>query len=132
MDIRKDDAVKVIAGKYKGQHGTVLEVLPAENKIIVEGINIATKHVRARKADEKSGITTEPAPFDASNAMVICPVCLKATRVNYVVGENGKKTRICKKCGADIDANTKSGKSTVKKAKKATKKEKAENAESDK
>lgn len=132
MDIRKDDAVKIIAGKYKGQQGTVIAALPAENKITVEGVNIATKHVRARKADEKSGIVTEPVPFDASNAMVICPVCLKATRVNNVVGEDGKKTRICKKCGADIDANAKSGKNTVKKAKKASKKEKSANADSDK
>ena len=103
MDIRKEDAVKIIAGKYKGQHGTVLEARPADNKIIVDGINIVSKHVRARKADEKSGIVNEPAPIDASNAMVICPVCLKATRVNNVVGEDGKKTRICKKCGADIE-----------------------------
>ena len=126
MDIKKNDAVKIIAGKYKGQQGTVLAAFPAKGKITVEGINIATKHVRARKADEKSGIISEPAPLDASNAMVICPVCLKATRVNNVVGEDGKKARFCKKCGANIDANNAKGKSTVKKAKKAAKKDKAE------
>ena len=133
MDIKKDDAVKIIAGKYKGQNGTVLEAHPSENKIVVEGINLATKHVRARKADEKSGIVSEPAPIDASNAMVICPVCLKATRINNVIGENGKKARFCKKCGANIDENENKGKSTVKKVKKVSKKkEKAEDADSDK
>jgi large subunit ribosomal protein L24 len=132
MDIKKGDAVKIIAGKYKGQHGTVLSAHPSVNKITVDGINLATKHVRARKADEKSGIVSEPAPFDASNAMVICPVCVKATRINNVIGEDGKKARFCKKCGANIDANTAKRKATVKKAKKASKKEKAENADSDK
>ena len=122
MEIKKGDAVKIIAGKYKGQSGTVLAAHPSVNKITVEGINLATKHVRARKADEKSGIVSEPAPFDASNAMIICPVCLKATRVNNVVDENGKKARVCKKCGANIDVNNAKAKSTVKKAKKAEKK----------
>lgn len=135
MDIKKGDAVKIIAGKYKGQNGTVISAQPDENKITVEGINLVTKHVRARKADEKSGIVSEPAAFDASNAMIICPVCLKATRINNNIGEDGKKARFCKKCGANIDANNVKGKSTVKKAKKATEaknKGKAEDADSDK
>lgn len=122
MEIKKGDAVKIIAGKDKGKHGVVLKSSPKENKIIVEGINIITKHQRARKANEKSGIVNEPAAFDASNAMIICPLCNVATRVGHQLDENGNKVRVCKKCGGNIDGAKVKAKATVKKANKSSKK----------
>ena len=87
MEIKKGDAVKIIAGKDKGATGQVIRVYPAENRIVVEGVNIVHKCVRARRANEKSGIVEQPAAFDASNAMVICPVCHEATRLSHAVQE---------------------------------------------
>ena len=113
MKIKKGDTVLVITGKYKNEtantknKGEVLNVFPKENKIVVKGINIVTKHVKPRKAGQPGGRIQQEAALDASNAMVICPKCDKATRVGYKVeaGKDGKavKTRICKKCGAGLD-----------------------------
>ncbi len=128
MEIKKGDAVKIIAGSDKGSTGTVLAVSRATNKIVVEGVNIVNKHQRARKADEKSGIVSEPAPFDASNAMVICPVCLKATRISHQ-GSGKEKARYCKQCGAKIDG-VQNAKKTVKKTRKTAAKKKADDVES--
>lgn len=120
MEIKKGDAVVIIAGKDKNVHGVVLSTSPSTNRIVVDGVNVATKHQRARKANEKSGIVSEPAPIDASNAMVVCPLCNSATRIEHKVGEDGKKARFCKKCHGNIDASKVKAKSTVKKAKKAS------------
>lgn len=122
MEIKKGDAVKIIAGKDKGQTGEVIRVLPQDNKIVVEGVNKVFKSVRPRSATEKGGIVEQPAAFDASNAMLICPACHEATRVSHAVVD-GRKVRICKHCGANIDEKAAKGKSTAKKAaKKASKK----------
>ena len=90
------------------------------NKVIVEGINVQKKHKKARSAQEVSAIQSQPGPIDASNVMVICPVCNKATRVAYQV-EGDKKARICKKCGAVLDAS-KEAKEVKKATKRKTKK----------
>ncbi len=122
MEIKKGDAVKVIAGKDKGLTGQVLKAMPATNRIVVEGVNIVSKSIRPRKADQKGGIVQQPAAFDASNAMLICPACHEATRVNHAVVD-GKKVRICKACHANMDEKAGKGKATAKKAaKKASKK----------
>ena len=105
MEIKKGDAVKIIAGKDKGVTGQVIKVYPAENRIVVEGANIVSKCVRARRANERGGIVQQPAAFDASNAMVICPVCHEPTRLAHQVVD-GKKVRVCKACGASVE-NTK-------------------------
>ena len=106
MKIKKGDTVLVITGKDNGNKGEVLSVFPAENKIVVKGINMVTKHVKPRKAGQPGGRIQQEAAFNASNAMVICPKCDKAVRVAYKVeAVDGKtvKTRICKKCGAGLD-----------------------------
>ena len=113
MKIKTGDTVLVITGKYKNEtaniknKGEVLRVLPKDNKIVVKGINMVTKHVKPRKAGQPGGRIQQEAAFDASNVMVICPKCDKAVRVAYKVeaGENGKvvKTRVCRKCGAGLD-----------------------------
>ncbi len=130
MRIRKDDAVKIIAGKDKGRSGQVIKAIPSENKIVVEGLNLIAKHVKPRSAQQKGGIIEQPAAFDVSNAMIICPTCNQATRIASSV-ENGKKTRMCKKCGASLDVKARAKTTAKKAAKKAgTAKKTAVKAES--
>ena len=115
MKVKKNDTVLVLTGKDAGKTAKVLTAMPSENRIIVDGINVQKKHKKARSAQEVSSIQNQSGPIDASNVLVVCPTCGKATRVAYtVVGD--KKARICKKCGALLD----SGKE-VKEVKKATK-----------
>jgi len=102
MRIKKDDKVKIIAGKDTGKSGKVLNIFAAKGKILVEGVNIIKKHLRARKDGEKGQRVETAAPIDVSNAMLICPSCKKETRVGYQISEDGKKVRICKKCKKNI------------------------------
>ena len=108
MEIKVNDNVLVLTGKYKG-------------KVIVEGVNIVHKHEKARKANDTSRIITEEAPIDVSNVEIVCDKCGKATRVGHAFVE-GKKVRVCKKCGAVLD------KAYAKKAKKAAPAEEKEEA----
>ena len=124
MNVKVNDNVLVIAGKDKGVQGKVLATSPKANTVVVEGVRIQKKHQKARKANETSKIVEVPGPIDASNVMVVCPACGKATRVAYKV-EGDKKARICKKCGALLDA-TKEAKEVKKTAKRKTKKATAE------
>ena len=102
MTVKKGDNVVVIAGKEKGKTGKVVEVFPKDNRVLVDGLNIVTKHQKARRQDEKSAIVKKSAPLEVSNVMVVCPVCGKATRVAHSEIE-GKKVRTCKKCAASLD-----------------------------
>ena len=102
MNVKVNDNVLVLAGKYKGKQGKVLKADPKAGKIIVEGVNIVNKHEKARRANETSKIVTEEAFIDASNVEVVCDKCGKATRVAHSVAD-GKKIRVCKKCGASLD-----------------------------
>lgn len=101
MRIKKDDKVRIIAGKDAGKSGKVLNILKSAGKIVVEGVNIAKKHVRPKKDGEKGQRVEVPVAIDISNAMLICPQCNKETRVGYVVEEMGK-SRVCKKCKKNI------------------------------
>ena len=101
MNIRKDDKVVVLSGKDKGKEGTVLKADPKNGKVIVSGVNVATKHQKPRKQGEEGGIIKVETPIYVSKVQLVCPKCGKATRVGFKV-ENGKKTRVCKKCGAEI------------------------------
>ena len=101
MNIRKDDKVVVISGKDKGKEGKVLVADPKAGKLVVEGVNVASRHQKPRKQGEEGGIIKVETPIYACKVMVVCPKCGKATRVGHKI-EDGKKTRICKKCGAEI------------------------------
>ena len=102
MKVKVNDNVLVLTGKYKGKQGKVLKADPKEGTVIVEGVNIVHKHEKARKANDTSRIINEEAPINASNVEVVCDKCGKATRVGHTVIE-GKKVRVCKKCGATLD-----------------------------
>ena len=102
MKVKVNDTVQVLTGKYKGKQGKVLKTDPKAGKVIVEGVNIVHKHEKARKANETSKIVTEEAFIDVSNVEVVCDKCGKATRVAHSMVD-GKKVRVCKKCGASLD-----------------------------
>lgn len=118
MTIKTGDNVLVIAGKEKGKSGKVTAVYADTNKVLVEEINMVTKHQKPRSQQDKGGIVKKSAPIDASNVQVICPVCGKATRVAHAEVE-GKKVRACKKCNASLDKEF--VKATKKEAKKSIK-----------
>ena len=125
MKVKKNDTVLVITGKDAGKTAKVLTALPKSNKVIVDGINVQKKHKKARSAQEVSAIQNQSGPIDASNVMVVCPTCNKATRVAYSI-EGDKKVRICKKCGAVLEASKE-----AKEVKKATTKRKTKKAAAD-
>ena len=101
MNVKVNDNVLVIAGKDKGVQGKVLATSPKANTVVVEGVRVQKKHEKARKANETSKIVEVPGPIDASNVMVVCPTCGKATKVKHNVVD-GKKVRVCA-CGAVLD-----------------------------
>ena len=101
MFIKKDDKVVVISGKDKGKEGKVLSASPKTGKVIVEGVNVASKHMKPKKQGEQGGIIKMETPIYACKVMVVCPKCGKPTRVAHKV-ENGKNVRVCKKCGAEL------------------------------
>ena len=111
MFVKAKDQVVVISGKDKGVKGKVIAAQPKAGKIAVEGVAIVSKHQKSRQQGQPGGIIKKEAFIDASNVMILCPKCGKATRVSHkvdkVADENGKMNRtmvrICKKCGADID-----------------------------
>ena len=101
--IKKDDKVIVIAGNDKGKKGKVLSVDHEAGRVIVEGVNIATKHRKPRRQGEQGGIIKQEAALNMSNVMHICKKCGKATRIGYTVLNDGSKVRVCKKCNAHIE-----------------------------
>ena len=101
MNIKKNDTVIVLSGKDKGVKGKVLVAMPAENKVIVEKVNVATCHTKPRRQGETGGIVKKETPIRACKVALFCDKCDKGVRVGFKV-EDGKKTRICRKCGAEI------------------------------
>ena len=111
MRIKTNDKIKITAGKDKGKTGKVLQVFPSRNLVSVEGRNLLIKHLRPRREGEKGQRVEFPAPFNASNTMLICPKCGKETRIGYEITKSNiegaknkkRKSRICKKCKQVID-----------------------------
>ena len=101
MNIKKNDTVIVLSGKDKGVKGKVLVAMPAKEMLIVEKVNMATCHTKPRKQGETGGIVKRETPIRACKVALFCDKCGKGVRVGYKV-EDGKKTRICRKCGAEI------------------------------
>ena len=101
MNIKRDDKVIVLSGKDKGKTGKVLVADPKALKVIVEGVNVATKHQKAQKKGQDGGILKIETPIYVSKVQLVCPKCGKGTRVAYKIVD-GKKVRVCKKCGAEL------------------------------
>ena len=101
MNIKKGDTVVVLSGKEKGKQGKVLGTIPGSLKAVVEGVNLVTCHVKPRRQGETGGIVKREAAIATCKLQVVCPKCNKGTRIAHKI-EDGKKTRVCKHCGADL------------------------------
>ncbi|HZU78978.1 MAG TPA: 50S ribosomal protein L24 [Acidimicrobiales bacterium] len=101
MRVHKGDTVEVLSGKHRGKRGQVMRALPKEGKVVVEGANMAKRHTRPRGATMQGGIIDKDMPLPVSAVAVVCGSC-GATRVGYRVDEQGRKLRVCKKCGGDL------------------------------
>ncbi len=104
--IKKGDTVEIIAGKDLGERGEVKSILVKENRVMVDGVNIVKRHQKARQQGNQqipAQILEREAALDLSNVMLVCSSCDKRTRVGYRMRDDGRKVRVCKKCGADIE-----------------------------
>jgi large subunit ribosomal protein L24 len=102
MKIKKGDRVRVLSGKDRGKEGVVMRAMPAERKVIVDGVNIAKKHQKPTKVTMQGGIIDKDMPIDASNVAVIDPSDGKPTRVGYTIDADGVKTRISRRTGVEL------------------------------
>ena len=101
MNIRRDDTVVVLSGRDKGTKGKVLSADPKSGKVIVEGVSVAKVHQKPRRQGEEGGIIKKETPIYASKVQLFCSKCDKGVRVGHKIVD-GKKVRVCKKCGAEI------------------------------
>ena len=103
MKIRKGDTVRVLAGKDKGREGQVTRAIPSQEKVIIEGVNLAKRHQKPTKATMQGGIIDKAMPLDVSNVAVLSPSDGRPTRVGYRFNDAGDKVRICRRTGVDLD-----------------------------
>ncbi len=99
VHVKTGDTVVVLSGKNKGKKGKVMAVSPKEGKVIVENVNMVSKHVKPRRMGEAGGIVKAEGAMYASKVQIVCPRCKKPTRIGHKLNEDGTKNRICKKCG---------------------------------
>jgi large subunit ribosomal protein L24 len=102
--LKKDDKVKIIAGRDKGKIGKVLKVLHKKERVLVENINIIKKHTRPTATNRQGGIVESEAPVNWSNVMLMCNKCVSSVRVQMQRLDDGKKVRVCRKCNEIIDS----------------------------
>ena len=102
VHVKTGDTVKVLSGRERGKQGKVLAVIPKEGKVIIEGVNLVSKHVKPRKMGEQGGIVQAEAAMYASKVQLVCPHCSKPTRIGHEICGDGTKNRICKKCGKSL------------------------------
>ena len=101
LKLRKGDRVRVLTGKDIGKEGNITRVLPDSNRVIVDGVNVAKKHQRQTRATMQAGIIDKDMPISVANVAILCDKC-GPTRIGYRFDDDGKKVRVCKKCGADL------------------------------
>jgi large subunit ribosomal protein L24 len=99
--IKKGDRVQVLTGKDRGKVGEVMHVLPARNRVIVDGVNVAKRSTKAKRGTMQGGIIDKDMPVDASTVAVVCAQC-GPTRVGVRTDDQGRKVRVCRKCGGDL------------------------------
>jgi large subunit ribosomal protein L24 len=102
MHIKKDDTVQVQAGDDRGKTGRVLEVLPNEGKVLVEGVNRVYKHLKPSRQNPQGGRLSKEMPVDASNVLLFCPSCRRGVRIGKRYGDDGHKERYCRQCGNSL------------------------------
>jgi large subunit ribosomal protein L24 len=107
--VKKNDTVQVLTGRAKGSRGKVSRVLPKEEKVVVDGVNIHKRHVKARRPGEQAGIVEFPAPLHISNVALVCAKCDKPTRVGFRILGDGRKVRYCKRCDEVVDQENRNG-----------------------
>lgn len=103
LSIKKNDTVKVIAGKEKGKTGRVIAVYPSKESLLVEKVNIIKKHLKPNRQYTQGGIIEKEAPLHISNVMLVCPKCNKPARIGNSILQDGRKLRTCGKCREVID-----------------------------
>ena len=103
LSIKKNDTVVVIAGREKGKRGRVLSVYSQKDRLLIEKINVIKKHMKPTRKQTQGGIIEKEASIHMSNVMLICPKCNKPTRIGNSILQDGRKLRVCKKCGEVID-----------------------------
>jgi len=103
VHVKKGDTVRIIAGKDKGKSGEVLQVLPRDNRVIVEGINVVKTHRSPTREMMQGGIVEQPAPIAASNVLLECASCGETSRTGKRTLADGRKIRYCRKCGENVD-----------------------------
>lgn len=102
IHVKTGDTVMVISGKEKGKKGKIVAVSPKEGKVLIEGVNMVSKHVKPRQAGQEGGIVKAEGAMYACKVQLVCPHCGKATRVGHKVAEDGSKSRVCKRCGETL------------------------------
>jgi large subunit ribosomal protein L24 len=102
LHVKKGDIVTVISGKDKGKRGKVLAALPKEGKVIIEGVNVVTKHKKAGGPQQQGGIIHQEAPIYSSKVMLFCNKCGTGVRYGIKILDNGEKIRYCKRCQETI------------------------------
>ena len=102
VHVKTGDTVVILSGKDRGSKGKVLAVSPKDGKVIIEGLNMVTKHVKPRRMGEQGGIVKAEGALYACKVQIVCPHCGKPTRVGHKLYEDGTKGRICKKCGESL------------------------------
>ena len=107
MRLKKGDRVKVISGKDKGKEGKILVSIPEENKVIVEGVSVASRHSKPTQANPQGGIVKKETPIYASKVMLVCPNTGKPTRIGHAFLEDGRKVRVAKVSGEVVDLEKK-------------------------
>lgn len=102
VHVKTGDTVQVISGREKGKKGKVIAVSPKEGKLIIEGVNMVSKHVKPRQVGQEGGIVKAEGAMYACKVQVVCPHCNKATRVGHKFLEDGQKQRVCRRCGESL------------------------------
>lgn len=103
INVKKGDEVLVISGKDKGRRGKVQKVIPQDNAVLVEGLNLAKKHTKPTKANPQGGVIDKALPLNVSKVMVVCPGCNQPTRAKRERAADGEMVRTCRRCGRNLE-----------------------------